>query len=97
LYCNRKVTPSTVTIVGKVLVVAVTTSVWITVEAPSVVITSSVCVVVKTSFAAGTSSVCVAVKAPSVSATSSVCVVVRMLVAVSVTVVGTCSTMTSMT
>jgi len=67
LYSSKKVTPSTVTIVGKVLVVAVASSVRIVVRAPFVVVTSSVCVVV------------------------------RMLVAVLVIVVGTCSTMTSMT
>lgn len=67
LYSSKKVTPSTVTIVGKVLVVAVAGSVRIVVRAPFVVVTSCVCVVV------------------------------RMLVAVWVMVVGTCSTMTSMT
>ena len=67
LYSSKKVTPSTVTIVGKVLVVAVAVSVRIVVRAPFVVVTSSVCVVV------------------------------RMLVAVLVMVVETCSTMTSMT
>lgn len=86
-------TPATLVIVGRalfavvagsvcVVVALITSSVWIVVTTPSVIVTSSVWIVVRATFV--------------VVVNSSVCVVERMLVAVLVMVVGTCSTMTSM-